>query len=57
MHSYCLDGRTGNMNLYMGGCHSGTNQQFWWNTGVKLEIKKEVWVIGVTDDSTGTSTN
>jgi hypothetical protein len=23
----------------MGDCHSGVNQQFWWNTGTKLEIK------------------
>merc|ERR1711956_166566 len=32
----------GNHNLFMGGCHSGVNQQFWWNTGAKLEILKGV---------------
>jgi len=39
----CLDWHTHNNNLYLHhGCHTGTNQNFWWNTGAPINIQKGV---------------
>jgi len=38
-----LDWHTGNNNLYLHhGCHTGANQNFWWNTGAPINIQKGV---------------
>jgi len=36
----CLDWHTGNNNLYLHhGCHTGLNQNFWWDTGANIKIQ------------------